>query len=297
MSAGELYVYLGIFAALVAAGLGFPIPEEVPVVTAGALAGQVDEPVPPATDVAGLLGLAPAAVPAGLPWAALYRCANPERDPNSFRVRWWVLLPVCILGVVFSDALLYGLGLFFGTRLLEHRFLARLVPRNKRERIENNFHRYGIQILLFARFMPGIRAPIFVTAGIMRLPLRRFLLADGLYAIPGVSLLFSLAFWFTNSFKDLVERAEAKVAAARPLVILGVVVGVAVYLVIHFMRRPVPVGDPEEMPILGPQVAAHLSAEGDSRPPAGEVSRAPGEPLSNGQPQERREPHDTGPRT
>ena len=32
--------------------------------------------------------------------------------------RWWLFLPVCILGVVIGDGLLYGLGRLFGPRLL-----------------------------------------------------------------------------------------------------------------------------------------------------------------------------------
>src|SRR5262249_6769011 len=154
---------------------------------------------------------------------------------------------------------LYGIGRIFGRRLLEHRWMAHLVPVEKRERIEQNFHKYGIKILLFARFLPGIRMPIFVTAGIMRLPLNRFLLADGLYAIPGVTLLFTLAFWFTNSFKNLVLEAEAHI---KPILIIAVIVGVCVYMLFHFLRKPVPEGDPEEMPIIGPEIASHLPADG-----------------------------------
>ena len=40
-------------------------------------------------------------------------------------------------------------------------------------------------------------------AGIMKLPLPKFILADGIYAIPGVSLLFFLAWWFGDQFRDL----------------------------------------------------------------------------------------------
>jgi membrane protein DedA with SNARE-associated domain len=136
--------------------------------------------------------------------------------------------------------------------------MARLMPPEKRAHIEENFHRYGIKILLFARLLPGIRAPIFITAGTMRLPLKRFLLADGIYAIPGVSLLFGLAFWFTNSFRDLVMRAEEKVIQWRPILILAAVVAVTVYFIVHVYRKPVSTGDPKELPLIGPQVAAHI---------------------------------------
>ena len=47
--------------------------------------------------------------------------------------------------------------------------------------ISENFRTYGIKILLFARLTPGVRSPIFVTAGIVHLPVIRFLVADAIY--------------------------------------------------------------------------------------------------------------------
>src|SRR5262245_10037495 len=104
---------------------------------------------------------------------------------------WWLMLPVCIVAVVIGDSMLYGAGRWWGTRLLEYRWIKKhVLPPERLKKIEDNFVKYGIQILLFARLTPGIRAPIFVTAGIVRLSLVRFIIADALYAIPGVALLF-----------------------------------------------------------------------------------------------------------
>jgi membrane protein DedA with SNARE-associated domain len=218
----DYWPILTTFTLLVAAGLGFPMPEELPVVWAGVWVGQ-----------------------------------NPELQPLS-----WLAWPICILGVVISDGLLYGMGRRYGTRLLEYRWIGRLLPPEKRLRIEENFHKYGVKILLFARILPGIRSPIFITAGMMKLPLKRFLLADGIYAIPGVSLLFFLAFWFGNQFKDLVETIEGDVKIVRPIIIMVAIVAVAGYFCYHFLRKPVPTGDPKELPLIGQKVAAtieHLS--------------------------------------
>jgi hypothetical protein len=43
-------------------------------------------------------------------------------------------------------------------------------------------------------------------------------------------------------------------------------------MVFHFLRKPVPEGAPEEMPIIGPQVVAHLKTEGDACPEAAPVN-------------------------
>jgi membrane protein DedA with SNARE-associated domain len=248
----EYWPILTTFCLLVAAGLGFPMPEELPVVGAGIWVGQ-----------------------------------NWEERPLSF-----LALPVCILGVVISDGLLYGIGRIYGTRLLEYRWIARLLPPEKRTRIENNFHHYGVKILLFARLLPGIRSPIFITAGIMKLPLKRFLLADGIYAIPGVSLLFFLAFWFGNSFKNLVDRIEGDIQYVRPILIMAAIVAVAIYFFFHFIRKPVPTGDPKELPLIGQKVAAtieHLSPSASHPVAPSPTPSANGEDAAKPAPQ--RAPH------
>ena len=225
----DLVAPLATFASLVAAGLGFPIPEELPVVGAGI-------------------------------WAGL---------PNvvaTFGPLRWLILPVCILGVVISDSLLYGVGRRFGTRLLELRMVRRVLPPKKQDEIQENFHKHGVKVLLFARFLPGLRSPIFIMAGVMKLPLRRFILADGIYAIPGVSLLFFLSWWFGTSFQELVEKFEAGVQSyLKPLLILvglGVVIG---YLIYHFLKVPVTTGDPKEVPVIG-QVATMLTHKDPADP-------------------------------
>jgi membrane protein DedA with SNARE-associated domain len=213
------WAYFGIFAALVAAGIGFPIPEEIPVVTAGVMIGHASQ------------------------------------DPNS-HLRWWIMLPICVAGVVISDGLLYGVGRLWGPRLVEYRWVKnRLLPPERLTQIQCNFQKYGVKILLFARLLPGIRSPIFITAGIMRVPFSRFLVADGIYAIPGVSLLFFLGFWFTDQFLEIVKEVDK----VRPLIVVVVLTALVTYLVIRFMRRPVLTGAPEDLPPLVSKVTEQVT--------------------------------------
>jgi membrane protein DedA with SNARE-associated domain len=203
------------------AGLGLPFPEEVAIVGAGVWTASKAAEYP------------------------LYR---------------WLMLPVCIVGVLTADVLLYSIGRYFGTRLLERGWFARMVPRQKRERIEQNFDHYGVNILLFGRLLPGIRSPLFLTAGTMRLPVSRFILADGLGAVLGNSILFFLAFWFSNKSAELVRSVEGEVHRAQTLIVLSAIIAVGVFFLVHFLRRPVPTGDPEELPIIGHQVAIHIES-------------------------------------
>jgi membrane protein DedA with SNARE-associated domain len=205
--------YLGIFLGIVATGLGFPMPEELPIVIAGGLAGG-----------------------------------------NT--VYWWLMLPVCIVGVIVGDSCLYFIGRFWGPRLLEYRWVkTRLLPPERLQRIEKNFQDYGVRILLFARLTPGIRAPIFLTAGLTRLSLARFILADGLYAVPGVSLLFFLGYWFTDRMVAIIKE---DVEMVKSIIVIVVILAIAGYVLYRFLRKPVVTGGPEEMPSFVGQVTNKL---------------------------------------
>ncbi len=172
------------------------------------------------------------------------------------QARWWLMLPTCIIAVIIGDGFLYGIGRFFGPRLLQHPFLKkRLLPPERLQRIKDNFNRHGVKILLFARLTPGIRAPIFLTAGITHLSFLRFLLADAIYAIPGVSLLFFLGYAFTERMVTLIhEEAEM----VKSVIILVVVGAVAIYVAYRFLRKPMVTGDPHEMPPVVEQVTHTL---------------------------------------
>jgi membrane protein DedA with SNARE-associated domain len=266
--------YAFVFFSLVGAGLGLPIPEEVPILTAGGMAGHTSEDPVLREDVrkaAGLLVAQPqAGFPASVPWAGLNEASDVEnwKDPGRpLRLHVWILLPLCILGVVISDGLLYGMGRFWGPRLLDMPWMRRLLPSDKRKRIDENFHKYGVMVLLFARFLPTIRSPIFIMAGIMRVSFIRFVVADGLYALPGVSLLFFLAYWFGDQFRDLVLAAETNVAKVGHVLILLFIVAIALYLLRHFLRHPVATGDPrEELPVIGGLAAKARQTPSDPPP-------------------------------
>lgn len=201
----DQYGYQGIFLALLASGMGVPIPEELPVIMAGILVGHEDT-----------------------------------------TLKWYIMLPVVIAGVVIGDGILYAMGRFWGTWLLSRRWVQRrILPAEKRAQIEKNFHDRGIAVLLGARLLPGIRTPIFLMAGVLRVPLGRFLIADGIYAIPGVNVLFWLAYVLTDQVLVIFNQINAY----RPQVVLVVLSFFAGFLAQRFLfMRKVSTGESSQVP-------------------------------------------------
>jgi membrane protein DedA with SNARE-associated domain len=201
------YGYQGVFVALIAAGFGFPIPEELPVITAGVLVGHEDT-----------------------------------------TLKWYIMLPVVMAGVVIGDGILYAIGRVYGRRLLNLGWVQRhFVPPEKRAEIERNFAARGIMVLLGARLLPGIRTPIFIMAGVLRVPFGRFLFADAIYAIPMVNVLFWLSYMLTDQVLEIFN----KINAYRPLVVVAILSGIAGALIQKYvLSRHVSTGEPPHMPKL-----------------------------------------------
>jgi membrane protein DedA with SNARE-associated domain len=178
----------------------------------------------------------------------------------------WLMVPVCFAGAVMSDVILYGLGFFFGGKLLRWHFMRRLAPPEKQERIRQNLDRYGMPIFIVGRLVPGIRTTMFLTAGATRLSLFRFVVADGAGAVLGVAIFFSLGYALGAQFEELFWHIEQQITPYKPILLLTLLFAVAGYLVYAFFRHPIPTGDPEEVPLIGHQLAVHLpTKDSDSR--------------------------------
>jgi membrane protein DedA with SNARE-associated domain len=232
-----IYILAGWCSVLVSAAFGNPVPEEVWIAAAGGYAASM-------TDEFGLLR--------------------------------FLVLPVVIIGAFVADLLLYGLGRLFGARLLEMKWMRRLSPPAQRERIADNFHHYGFVIFILGRMVPGIRTTLFLTAGTMRLNLLRFAVADGVGSVLGGSLFFFLGYGLGSHFIDLLRNVEGQIAQYKAALIIIVLGAVAIYLLYAFLRRPIPTGDPDEVPIIGKQIKAHLPDKTDSPPtetPSGQSQR------------------------
>lgn len=247
ISSADFWQYAGVFFALVGAAFGAPIPEEIPIATGGVLVSQ-----------------------------AYYH-------PNETALCWQVMLPLCIFGVVLCDVILYGVGRKWGHWLIGRRWVQRRVLTPARfEKIKKNFHDYGIRILLITRFVPGVRTPVFLTAGIVRLPFRKFLLADAIYAIPGVNLIFWGAYFLTDSFILLLREIEGY----RNLAVVAILSFVAGFIAATFVRRPVSTGSPDDLPMFGKPVVNLRNHPVQDGPPGtpGVMDGRPHGPSANGQP-------------
>lgn len=135
--------YFALFGVLLAAGLGLPLPEDIPLVAAGWLVhrGKAD---------------------------------------------LTLMIITGMLGVMVGDSLIFNMGRKYGTNLVGHRWLQRIAKPTLVAKAERMFANHGAKIVFAGRFMPGIRAVIFLIAGVCKVPYWKFALIDGTAAVISV---------------------------------------------------------------------------------------------------------------
>lgn len=121
----------------------------------------------------------------------------------------WLTIVVAMVGVLGSDLILFTVGRRFGHHVVEHRVFRRLVNPPRLVMAERLFAKHGVKIIFAARFMPPIRGMTFMAAGVLRVRLATFLLADGSAALLSVPTLVLLGKFFGDNLEQLVGEVRS----------------------------------------------------------------------------------------
>jgi membrane protein DedA with SNARE-associated domain len=145
----------------------------------------------------------------------------------------WPLLLVCATaGAVAGAWVDHRVGVFLGRRLDRAVARSRFLTPEQLASFEAAYRRWGSWLLLLNRFMPGVRAFLFVAAGTAGLPLGRVLLLGGLSAAVWNGLLLGVGSLVAKNAEDLVLLIDRYMMAAGAVMVL-----VATALVVRALWR------------------------------------------------------------
>jgi len=133
-----------------------------------------------------------------------------------------------MFGVLLGDAAIFLLGHHYGARILQWRFVARVLTPSRYAKVQKKFEQYGNRMLFFARFLPGMRTTIYLTAGTThRVSFLRFLLIDTLAALISVPFWVYLGYFGADNHEWLmkwVNRGQSSLWMLVGLLVLTVLV-------------------------------------------------------------------------
>lgn len=165
------YGYLSVFLVLILCGFGLPVPEDITLVAGGVISS--------------------------LACSAEGSFSNAVQSCHEVHL----MFLVGILGVLIGDSSVYWLGRISGQRLIKARFFSKLLTPQRVQWIEGKFQKYGLFFVFVARFMPGLRTPIFAVCGMTRrVSFLKFFLVDSFAALISVPAWVYLGFWGERRF-------------------------------------------------------------------------------------------------
>ena len=119
------------------------------------------------------------------------------------------LLPsflVGYIGLLMADLLLYSVGKKYGRMVVEHKRFHRLISPEKLLKLEERFRKRGILLIIFGRHLIGLRAQIFIVAGIMKMSSIKFLITDAATALVTIGLMGGIGYFAGNRIQVVKEN-------------------------------------------------------------------------------------------
>lgn len=135
----------------------------------------------------------------------------------------WLAMSACLFGALAGDCIMYWIGYHFGRNVLrEHAWWARFVKPEREAQVERMINKHGLKVFFLARFLVGLRSPVYLSAGILRVPFRRFLMIDLFCASVVIGLFFSLSYRYGTAITGWIRGAEVGLWVIVVLVLIGV---------------------------------------------------------------------------
>jgi membrane protein DedA with SNARE-associated domain len=140
---------------------------------------------------------------------------------------------VGFFGVLAADTFLYLIGRHFGRRVFGWSLFRRLFTPERILKAEGRIRRNARIICFTARFMPGLRAPVYLMAGILRVPWPVFFGMDALAALISVPVWVFLAYYLGDELELLLSIAHRTKIGVVSLLVLCV----GVFLIRRWWKR------------------------------------------------------------
>jgi membrane protein DedA with SNARE-associated domain len=117
-------------------------------------------------------------------------------------------LIVGFVGVLIGDGFLFFIGRLYGRRVFSWPLFKKIFTPERVHMAEKKIRNNQSFICFTARFLPGLRAPIYLTAGVMGVSPWTFILLDGMAALLSVPVWVVGAWYFAANIDEALEYAS-----------------------------------------------------------------------------------------
>jgi membrane protein DedA with SNARE-associated domain len=144
-------------------------------------------------------------------------------------------LPALIVvysGMLSADYFLYFVGKKYGRTVVTRKRFQEFISPERISLLEDKFRRRGILVILLGRHLVGLRAQLFLVAGITRMSALKFLMADSLSAIFTLCIMAGAGYMGGYSL----QVVEKDITRIEHIAILLLIVSLAIYLFFRYLK-------------------------------------------------------------
>jgi membrane protein DedA with SNARE-associated domain len=135
-------------------------------------------------------------------------------------------------GILLGDLVTFSVGRLLGRRAVKSRWGQWAVPPARLAKAEKLFTEKGGWVIFIGRFLPGLRAPIFFSAGALHFSRVKFILIDGLAAIVSAPLFVWLGHWAWIKYAADIEHLQRTVGRTQLyFFVIATVLGIVAFSV------------------------------------------------------------------
>jgi membrane protein DedA with SNARE-associated domain len=146
--------------------------------------------------------------------------------------------------LLISDFAVFSVGGKYGRRIVTHKRFHKIISPERLSQLENKFNKWGILSIILGRHIVVLRAQLFITAGVMRMPPLKFLAVDAITAPFSMLVLVGAGYLGGNSLQ-VIKKDITKI---DHMAIVLVIVLLAIYLLYRNIRSRRNPSFPREIP-------------------------------------------------
>jgi membrane protein DedA with SNARE-associated domain len=128
---------------------------------------------------------------------------------------------VALIAILIQDTGYFAIARIFGPKIIRHKLFAKFIKPRSIVSGERYFHRRGPFIVFSSRFVVGLRAPVIMSAGFLRMHWPRFIRYDFLAAVIMTPAWMLVGYALGAQFDDSVGSLSKFFAFLAPVAVIA----------------------------------------------------------------------------
>jgi len=141
------------------------------------------------------------------------------------------LLPTILVvytSLLLTDCFLFLMGKKYGRKIVENRRFQKYIPTDRFSKLEKRFNKFSSLTLFFGRHLLGLRAQIFIIAGVMKMSTLKFIVIDGFSALITIGLMVGIGYMGSNSV-HILKKGITNGQQIMTIFVLALIISVVTY--------------------------------------------------------------------